>query len=144
MKENNLSEEYKEELMRNAVYVNNSIELKTAIAKKELVILSTDPELYERMLNKITKEEVSNASKLWGKILMGVGAFITVASFGLFSVIGLPIAGVGAALEVTGVALDDCKDYALGLDYDNKQVCFLKVKGNPRIKSEGNIKKVNR
>ena len=34
MKENNLSEEYKEELMRNAVYVNNSIELKTAIAKK--------------------------------------------------------------------------------------------------------------
>ena len=105
MKENNLSEEYKEELMRNAVYVNNSIELKTAIAKKELVIISTDPELYERMLNKITKEEVSNASKLWGKILMGVGAFITVASFGLFSVIGLPIAGVGAALEVTGVAL---------------------------------------
>ena len=101
MKENNLSEEYKEELMRNAVYVNNSIELKTAIAKKELVIISTDPELYERMLNKITKEEVSNASKLWGKILMGVGAFITVASFGLFSVIGLPIAGVGAALGVS-------------------------------------------
>lgn len=120
-----------EKALNNAVHVSNDLELKTAIGKKELAIISNDTVLYARLLEKIPKERVSAGSKSFGKLLVGLGAAISIMSFGLFAFIGVPMAGAGAVMGTIGIALDDYKDYSLALDYDKKEVVFLKVKGSP-------------
>lgn len=63
-----------------------------------------------------------------------VGAAITAASAGLFGFIGVPLAGLGLASGVAGSVLDEYKNYVLRMDYDKKQVQFIKTKGNPHVK----------
>lgn len=125
--------------IQNAVYVASEVELKSAIGKKELAIISTNASLYERLLKKYPKESVVSGTKRLGKWLAGIGIAISVLSFGLFSFIGLPMAGVGATIGLTGSALDDCKDYQLFLDYDKHQVLFLKTSGKPCIDLPKNV-----
>lgn len=120
-----------DEAAENAIHVTNKVDLKTAIGKKALVIISSDNELYERLLQKFPKENVASGAKSLGKVLMGLGAGISILSGGFFSFVGIPMAGIGAALGATGMVLDDYKDYILAMDYDKKQVIFFKVKGNP-------------
>lgn len=128
-----------------APHVNNDVDLKTAMGQKKLVIISSDPKLYERLLSKLPKENISSGSKKLGSFLVGVGVAISVASAGLFSFIGIPLAGAGAILGTTGLVLDDYKDYSLFLDYNSKEVIFVKVKGNPCLElPHGNSKKLNR
>ena len=122
-----------EEAVNNAIHVTNDVDLKTAIGKKALVIISSDSTLYERLLKKMPKENVSAGGKRLGKVLVWLGAAITVLSFGAFAFVGVPMAGAGAVLGAAGLVLDDYKDYSLFLDYDNKQVAFFKVKGTPHL-----------
>ena len=68
-----------------------------------------------------------------GKVLISLGAAISILSFGAFAFIGVPIAGAGAVLGTVGIALDECKDYSLFLNYDKKEVMFVKVKGTPSL-----------
>lgn len=127
-------EEMLRNALNNAVHVSNDLELKTAIGKKNLAIISNDIVLYARLLEKMPKEQVSSGTKSFGKLLIGLGAAISIMSFGLFSFIGVPMAAAGAVMGTIGVALDDYKDYSLVLDYDKKEVVFLKVKGSPCLK----------
>lgn len=117
----------------NAVVVKNNIDLKTAIGKKELVIISEDAALYERLLKKVPKENVAAGAKNTGRILAVLGVAISVLSAGLFSFVGIPMAIAGGALGAAGLVLDDYKDYSLYLDYDKKAVIFFKVKGSPKL-----------
>lgn len=119
------------EAFEKAVCVDNEIDLKTEIGKKSLVIRSSDPKLYARLLGKLPKERVSVGVKGVGKLLAGFGAALTVMSFGALSFVGVPMVAMGAAVDIAGGALDDYKDYSLSMDYDNKQVIFVKIKGNP-------------
>jgi len=128
-----------QEAVEKAVYVANTTDLKTEIGKKTLVIISTDAALYERLLQKMPKETISGGSKFLGKLLVGLGAAISILSFGLFSFIGVPMAAAGAALGVAGIALDDYKDYSLFIDYDAKTVMFLKTKGDPKLQLPSGI-----
>jgi len=125
--------EFEAFLEKKAVYVANNIELKTAVAKKSLFIISTDATLYAELLKKFPKEKVCKKTKTIGKVLATLGSLITVLSFGLFAFVGVPMAAAGAALGITGAALDDYKDYELFMDYDQKRVAFMKLKGTPRI-----------
>lgn len=122
-----------EHALKNAKHVSNDVDLKTVIGQKSLVIISTDPVLYQRLLQKFSKEKLAGKGKAWGKALAWTGTAITVLSAGVLSSIGIPLIGAGAALGVTGMVLEDYKDYNLFLDYDNKQVVFVKVKGTPHI-----------
>ena len=120
--------------MKNAVYVSDDIELKSAVARNELVIISSDLKLYSNLLQKFPKEKVVKKANGLGKVLVGVGAAISILSYGLFSFIGLPIAAAGAALGVGGKVLDEYNQYSIAMDYKNKKVMFVKIKGNPCVK----------
>ena len=67
-------------------------------------------------------------------MLVGVGAAISILSYGLFSFIGVPIAAAGATLGVGGNMLDEYNKYSISMDYKNKKVMFVKTKGNPCVK----------
>ena len=133
-----------EEAYQKAVVVKDSVALKTAIGKKELVIISEDPVLYERLLNKMPKEKTAATAKKAGGILAVLGVAISVLSFGLFSFVGVPMAIAGGALGATGLILDDYKDYSLFLNYDKQTVIFFKVKGYPRLNLPTKRKKLIR
>ena len=45
----------------------------------------------------------------------------------------LAVAGIGGLSKVVGSAMDDFKNYTLVIDYENKRVIFVKVKGDPRF-----------
>ena len=121
------------EAMKKAVYVSNDIDLKSAIARNELVVISDDINLYKNLLSKFSKDKIAKKTNGFGKILMGIGATITVATYGLFAFVGVPIAAVGAALGVGGKALDDYEKYTIAMNHDEKQVAFFKTKGEPHI-----------
>ena len=130
------------EALEKATYVSNDLQLKTEIRKKTIAIISTDIELYQKLLKKFPKEKVANKTKKTGKFLTVLGGLITVLTGGILAWIGLPIAGAGAALGLTGMALEDYNDYTLFLDYDKKQVIFLKTKGSPSIKLSKDFGKI--
>ena len=128
-----------------ATRVHSDIELKTAIRQKKLVIISSNEELYGRLLKKLPKENISAGSKKLGGFLLVFGTVITIATAGLFSFVGIPLAGAGAALGATGMVLDDYKDYSLLVNYEKKEVVFIKTKGNPCLElPKGANKKLNR
>lgn len=122
------------EALKNAVHVSNDLELKTAIKQKTLAIISTDIALYTKLLKKFPKEKVSKITKTVGKSLTILGTAITLGTGGILSGIGLPIAGAGALIGVSGMVADDYSDYRIFMDYDNRRVAFVKVKGNPKVK----------
>ena len=141
-------EENAEKIINDAIskakVVDNEVDLKTAIAKKEIAIISTDDNLYKRLLKKLPKEKVSEGAKNGGLILMAIG-FVLTSTF-IFLGPGLAMMGAGAALGATGLAIDGAKNYSLIMDYDNKRVVFIKVKGTPKLNlpkgySVGKIKK---
>lgn len=119
--------------IKNAKHINNDVDLKTAIGQKSLVIISSDSTLYQQLLQKFSKQKMAAKGKGWGKALAVTGVAITVLSSGILSSIGVPLIGAGAALGVTGMVLEDYKDYDLFMDYDNKQVIFVKVRGTPSL-----------
>ena len=127
-----------EEAAENAIHVANNADLKTAIGKKALVIISSDQELYERLLQKFPKENVASGAKSLGKFLVGLGLGISILTGGFLSFVGIPMDGIGAAFGATGMVLDDYKDYILAMDYDKKQVIFFKVKGSPCLEMPKN------
>ena len=130
-----------EEAVKTAVSVSNDTDLKTEIAKGTLMIISTDPALYSRLLKKFPKEKVSKNTKSVGGALAAFGVLITVITAGAFSFIGLPLAGIGAAMGIAGITLDDYTDYTIGLDYDAHHTIFMKLKGDPHI-SKRSLKKI--
>ena len=103
------------------------------MGKKSLAIISTDANLYEKLLQKFPKALVSSKGKTCGKALAGAGLALSILSGGLFAFIGVPLIGAGAAVGGVGILLDDYKNYSIILDYDAKQVVFIKTKGEPRI-----------
>ena len=125
--------------VENAVHVANEVDLKTQIGKKALVIVSSDMELYTRLLQKFPKENMVSSAKSFGKGLIGLGLGISFLTGGFLSFIGIPLAGIGAAIGATGIVLEDYKDYILVMDYDNKMVTFFKVKGSPCLELPKNI-----
>ena len=108
----------------NAVYVSNDLELKTEMGKHTPRIISADIKLYEKMIQTFPKAKIAKKSKKGGKVLMWLGIGITVATGGVLSIVGLPIAGAGAVLGVSGIALDDYKHYKIYIDYDEKRLLF--------------------
>lgn len=130
------------EALEKATYVSNDLELKTEIKKKTIAIISTDTKLYEKLLKKFPKEKVAEKSKKAGKFLTISGLLITLLTGGVLAIVGLPMAGAGAAIGVTGLALEDYKDYTLFMDYEKNQVIFLKTKGTPSIKLSRKFNKV--
>lgn len=139
-----LEQRFAQECAR-ATRVNSDIDLKTAIGQKKLVIISSNQELYGRLLKKVPKENVSAGSKKLGGFLIALGTILSVATGGLFSFIGIPLAGAGAALGATGMVLDDYKDYSLFVIYEKKEVMFVKTKGTPCLElPKGTSKKLNR
>ena len=145
MRKDKRNEELQERLdneIKNATHVENDIDLRTAIGLKKLVIISSDLKLYERLLKKAPKESIASGSKKLGGILIGLGAFLTIATSGFLAFVGVPIAGAGAALGATGLVLDDYKDYSLFLSYSTNTVMFIKTKGTPCLElPNGSIKK---
>ena len=133
-----------EEAYQKAVVVKDSVALKTAIGQKELVIISEDPILYERLLNKMPKEKTAATAKKTGGILVVLGVAISVLSFGLFSFVCVPMSIEGGALCATVLILDDYKDYSLFVNYDKQTVIFFKVKGSPRLNLPTKHKKLTR
>lgn len=121
------------EAFNNSVHVTNSVDLRSEVCKKSLVIVSTEAALYEKLIERFPKAKVAKGSRTAGKVLVGLGTAITVLSFGAFSFVGIPIAGAGVALGSTGLVLDDYKDYTILMDYDEKRVIFIKTKGTPKL-----------
>lgn len=131
-----------EEALETAVYVSDNVQLKTEIKKKTIAIISTDAGLYEELLKKFPKEKIADKTKKTGKFFTVAGVLITVLTGGVFAWIGLPMAGVGAAIGITGLALEDYQDYTIFMDYEKKQTVFLKTKGTPAIKLSQKLSKV--
>lgn len=122
-----------DEAMENAPIVTNRVELLSAVRKGELAIISVDQELYSSLLSKAPKEKVARKTKNAGSAMIVLGAVITIATGGVLAGIGLPIAGAGLVAGATGLALEEFKGYSILLDYDKKQVYFIKTKGTPSL-----------
>lgn len=122
-----------------AVRVSNNIDLKTEMKKNSLVIISTDEKLYENLLKKFPKAKISKGAKKTGKFLTFAGVLISVLSAGFLSFVGIPMAGVGVVLGAAGLVLDDYEDYRVFINYDNKEIIFVKVKGVPRMELPKNF-----
>lgn len=120
-----------EDAMRTAVHVSNEVDLKTAIQQGKLVIISSDRQLYAKMLEKFPLEKVSKKVSGAGKIVAGVGAALTVATGGI---LGIPLIVGGLAGNVVGNVADNYRNYVIRMDYEKKQVQFIKSKGNPHVK----------
>lgn len=115
-----------EEMEKKAVVVTDDVGLKTEMGKEKQCILSRDPELYRKMIQKFTKHKVSRTTKGAGKVAFWTGVGITVLSSGILSGIGLPLAGAGAVANVSGRALDEYKNYRLYIDYDSRAILFVR------------------
>lgn len=120
--------EIKEIVERDGVHTSNDLELKTELGKGTTIIISDDKELYGKMIQKFPKRKISKFAKKTGKVLTFLGVGISVITGGVLSWIGLPMAGVGAAIGVTGKALDDYKHYEMIIDYDNMRLIFVNKK----------------
>lgn len=118
-------EEIKEIVERDGVRTSNDLELKTELGKGTIIIISDDKELYQKMIQKFPKRKISKFAKKTGKILGFIGIGISVLTAGVLAWIGLPLAGVGAAIGITGSALDDYKHYKMVIDYDNMRLIFI-------------------
>ena len=124
-----------EQALANKVTVSNGFALKEAVKRGDVMIVSTDQELYSKLVERFNKEKTAKTTKTAGIIVTALGVAATVATAGLFAPITLSVAAAGAISGVTGMVLDDYKEYSLSLDFDKKNVIFLKVKGTPRLKS---------
>ena len=117
--------EIKEIIERDGVHTSNDLELKTELGKGTIIIISDDKCLYSKMIQKFTKRKTSKFAKKTGKFLTVFGVGISVVTGGILSWIGLPMAGIGATLGITGKALDDYKHYKMVIDYDNMRLIFI-------------------
>lgn len=125
-----------------ATYVADDLQLKTEIKKNTIAIISTDLALYEKLVKKFPKEKVANTSKKTGKALMFFGVLITVLTGGVLSSVGIPLCAAGMTMEIAGLVAEDYANYTIFMDYDKKQVKFLKTQGDPSIKLSQTFKKI--
>ena len=125
--------------------VADSFSLKEAVKRGDVMIVSTDAELYSQLLERFNKQSAAKTAKTTGGIIAALGVGIALITTGLFIPAGaaLAVAGVGAAGGIAGMVLDDYKDYAFTLDFDNKNIIFLKIKGSPRVK-QSEVKELNK
>ena len=128
--------------MEKAVYVSDDLQLKTEIKKRTQVIVSTNIDLYAKFVEKFPKEKVAGKVKTAGKVATVSGILITVLTGGVLSGIGLPMAGAGVIAATTGAVVEDYRHYTLFMDYDNKQVIFVKTKGRNALKLSKSLPKV--
>ena len=119
--------------LKNAVRVTDDVGLKTAVKQGKLVIISSNPQLYKSMLSKFPKEKVTKKVTSASKVMTGIGAVAAVMSGGI---IGVPLAILGIAGTIGGNFLDYFKDYTIQMDYEKKQVMFIKTKGDVFVKME--------
>lgn len=120
-----------EDAMRTAVHVSNEVDLKTAVQQDKLVIISSDSRLYAKMLEKFPMEKVSKKVSGVGKAVAGAGVLLTVTTGGI---LGVPLIGYGLLSHAIGNVADNYKNYTIRMDYDKKQVQFIKTKGKPHVK----------
>ena len=116
-----------------APIVTNRVDLLSAIKKGELAIISTDQELYASLLKKAPKEKVARKTKKAGTSMVALGTIITIATGGILSWLGLPIAAAGVVTGTAGLAMEEFKSYSILLDYDKKRTFFIKTKGTPHL-----------
>ena len=118
-------------------YVDNDIDLKCAINTKKVVIISSDKKLFVELESKFKKKKAASATKKTGSFISKVGMGLFAISMfipGLNGIVlmgELAVAGVGGLSKIVGSAMDDFKNYTMIIDYENKRVLFIKVKGNP-------------
>jgi hypothetical protein len=118
-------------------YVDNEIDLKCAINTREVVIVSSDKALFVELEAKFKKKKASTKTKKAGSFLSKVGMGLFAISLfipGLNGVVlmgELAVAGIGGLSRLAGSAIDDFKNYTMVIDYENKRVLFVRVKGNP-------------
>lgn len=118
-------EEIREIIERDGVHTSNDLELKTELGKGTIIIICDDKELYSKMIQKFPKRKISKFAKKTGKILTFIGIGLSVVTGGVLSWIGIPMAGIGATIGITGKALDDYKHYEMIIDYDNMRLIFV-------------------
>ena len=120
----------KEDELKNAVFVSNDVELKTEIGKHTRLIVSTDAEFYEKMIQRFPKikHKAAKKSKKYGKALMAVGVGVAVLTGGVLLPVGAIVAGSGAVLEVAGLTMDDYRHYKMYFDYNNQRLIFKRTK----------------
>ena len=118
-------------------YVDNELDLKCAINTREVVIVSSNKELFEELEAKFKKKKASTKTKKTGSLVskIGMGLF-TVSLFipGLNGVVlmgELAVAGIGGLGKLAGSAMDEFKNYTMIIDYEKKRVLFVRVKGKP-------------
>lgn len=118
-------------------YVNNEIDLRCAVNTREVVIVSSDTALFVELESKFKKKKASVKTKKAGSFLSKVGMGLFAISLfvpGLNGVVlmgELAVAGIGGLSKLLGSAIDDFKNYTMVIDYENKRVLFVRVKGNP-------------
>ena len=125
--------------LEKAPTVDNEIDLKSAIKMERNAIISTDQELYARLLKKVPKEKAARKTKKTGKFLAAFGTIVSVATGGVLAWIGVPIAAAGVLICGTGLVLEEYKDYSIFLDYDKKKVIFIKTKGTNSLELPENF-----
>ena len=64
-----------EDAMRTATHVSNEVDLKTAVQQGKLVIISSNSQLYAKMLKKFPAEKVSKKVSGAGKVWQERGHF---------------------------------------------------------------------
>ena len=118
-----------ETALEKAPTVDNEIDLKSAVKMEKQAIISSEKELYARMLKKVPREKAARKTKKAGKFLTALGAVVSVGTGGILAWIGVPIAAAGIAIGGAGLVLEEYKGYSIFLDYDNQKVIFIKTKG---------------
>ena len=63
--------------------------------------------------------------------MAGAGALLAITTGGL---LGIPLIAGGLIGHAVGNVADNYRNYAIRMDYEEKQVQFIKVKGNPHVK----------
>lgn len=117
------------EALKKAVHVSDEISLKTAIKQRELIIISSEPNLYDKMVKKFPKAKVMKNASIVSKIATGAGL--------LFPPLLIP----GILGMIGTSAMDEFKDYDISVDYNKREVIFVKTKGNPYVKWDKKSKK---
>ena len=118
-------------------YIDSEIDLKCAINTREVVIVSSDSELFIELESKFKKKKFSTTAKKKGSLFSKIGVGLFAVSMFIPGVRGvvlmgeLAIAGIGGLSKIAGSAMDDFKNYTMVIDYENKRVIFIKTEGDP-------------
>lgn len=107
------------------VIANDAMELRCARKLGEIVIVCTDKAFFAELDKKVSGNNALRKTKSMSKkgILAGIAlSFFTAGA-------GLVVMGLGALGTIAGTAMDQFKDYKVIMDYSERRVIFLKLKG---------------